>query len=231
MPNVRFIPRDDEAKLTWLRNFAATARSEMDRIGMEAGRDLLEQVEIDVKVYEHVSMVRGNIENYGKALTAWRNAARSGSKLTDFPPAPVIPPAPPGAKPGIFPRAARLAQMIKYARGYTVSTGTVLGIIAPKPPPVDEVQARPALRVVAHPGTQPVLKWPKGRMGETEIQVKRGDGDFTRLVITSLNHTIDRAPLPPRGTAAVWTYKAIYVGDDMKRIGQWSAEISVPVAG
>jgi len=40
----------------------------------------------------------------------------------------------------------------------------------------------------------------------------------------------DPSPLPPAGTSAIWTYRAIYLkGDD--KVGQWSDLVRITVTG
>ena len=61
-----------------------------------------------------------------------------------------------------------------------------------------------------------------------EIEVDRGDGQGFKLLAydTTPNYLDTLQPT----TAAKWTYRAIYrVGD--ARVGQWSAPVSIAVAG
>jgi hypothetical protein len=62
-----------------------------------------------------------------------------------------------------------------------------------------------------------------------EIQVDRGDGHgFGLLTVDTTPNYVDTQPFPTAKT--VWSYRAIYRGDDA-RVGQWSSPVSVAVGG
>ena len=62
-----------------------------------------------------------------------------------------------------------------------------------------------------------------------EIQVHRGDGHgFGLVTIDTTPNYVDTHPFPTAKT--VWTYRAIYRGDDAQ-VGQWSQAVSVAVGG
>ena len=108
--------------------------------------------------------------------------------------------------------------------------GAEMGIIAPHRHPLDLATVQPELAATASPGVQPLLKWKRGRLPSVQIFADHGDGKFAFLTSSVLSRFTDHSPLPPRGTAAVWNYKAIYYKDDAQ-IGQWSKTVSVTVTG
>lgn len=190
------------------------------------------QLVADEAVFAHICRTRTMVVAYAQALTAWRNAARDGTQLGDFPKAPQIDPPPPGAVAGIFTRAGKLAHRIKVLPGYTSTIGAQLGLIAPAKHPVDLSAAKPELEVTASPGQPPVIRWRKGRMGMLAIHVSREGAPFVLLQMCSRNFWTDTSPLPPAGMAQVWRYKAIFVDSgNQQLLGQWSNEVSVAVSG
>ncbi len=228
MPDVRFIPRHDPERAVWLKNFAAELPQYAPQLHLGDGD--VEQLAADAAVFDHLCRTRAAFETYTKALTARRDALRDGGKLGDFPQPPQLEPPPPGALAGIFKRAGQLAQRVKVSSGYASHIGAALGLIAPKKHPLDLAAVQPKIEVIASPGLQPLLKWKKGRLPGVQIWADYGDGSFVLIDMSTRSTYADKHPLPPRGTAVVWRYKAIYFKDD-KMVGQWSNTVSATVTG
>lgn len=228
MPDMRFIPRDDGLRLLWLRNFVSKLPGYAAALNVRP--EEVAQAQTDLAVYEHVSRARALVDAHAQALTSWRNAARSGTALSDFPQPPDYGPPPPGAQPGIFTRTGKLAHRCKAQTGYTPVMGADLGIIAPGKGPVNLATVRPELSVSVSPGLPPVLRWRKNRMRMIEIQRSRNNGPFERVDIASRTTWTDKERLP-QGRSEVWTYRAIYVVDDGKPVGQWSPTVTAAVSG
>ena len=228
MPDVRFIPQDDPQRAVWLNRFAAGLPKYAAQLNTSAAD--VAQLTAEAAVFVHLCRTRAAFTGYAKALTSWRNAVRDGGKIGAFPQPPTLEPPPPGAVAGIFKRAGQIAQRVKLSPGYSPPIGADLGLIAPKKHPVDLATVQPDIEVIARPGAQPFIKWKKGRMPGVQIYVDRGDGNFGHLTTDVTPGFTDPFPLPPRGTAAVWRYKAIYFKGDAQ-VGLWSKIVEATVTG
>ena len=227
MPDVRFIPRHDPQRAQWLNQFAAELPKYAAQLKMSDAD--VAQLATDAAVFDHLCRTRAAFEDYTKALTFWRNAARDGGTLGNFPQPPQLQPPPPGATAGIFKRAGQIAKRVKTSPGYAPPIGSALGLIAPKKH-LDLATVQPEIEVTAQPGMQPHIKWKRGRLGGVHLHADRGDGNFAYLTTSVLSSFTDTHPLPPHDTAAVWKYKAIYFKGDAE-VGQWSSTVSATVTG
>ena len=101
-----------------------------------------------------------------------------------------------------------------------------------KPAAPDPVTSQPALKVQLIAGGLPEVLWKKGQFDGIRLQIDRGDGKgWVELAIDMKpNFTDDLSPLPAAGKTALWQYRAIYLLNDAD-FGQWSAPVSVTVAG
>jgi hypothetical protein len=168
-----------------------------------------------------------------RKLTQYRNELREGvpdgATASVMPTPPDLGTAPAAVAPGVFKRAAAIANLIKGRTVYTEADGLDLGIEGSEAAKTDLIAAKPAISVRLVQGGKPEIVWSKGDFDGIDIYVDRGSGAWVFLATDNYPNYTDNSPLPATGTAAVWKYRAIYKYDD-EVAGDWSDVVSITVA-
>lgn len=225
-----FLPVGDADKKIWLTNFA-------NKISSYRGKYSIATTEVtDMQNSEAAFSYWFNYLNqykdyFGK-LTAYKNELRSGvapgSAASLEPAPPTMDAAPTAVNPGIFVRAASLAQRIKAHNDYTLADGQDLGLEGEEEADDDLSTIKPNIQVRLVNGGLPEIVWKKKSADGIDIYVDRGTGSFIFLATDTVPNYTDTFTLP--SGAAVWKYRCIYRVDDAQ-VGQWSDIISVTVTG
>ena len=194
----------------------------------------LQQAVDDAAYFEYAYMYADSIRSYSEGLTAYKSTLLDGdpaAALSALPAPPVLPVSPTLVNSGVKARHFRMVRRIKTASGYTPQIGLALGIVGIENV-VDWERLKPYLKVVLVAG-KPRILWQKGPAFALEIYFDRGNGSgYGQPSVTSKPPFFDdKHPLPPLGTSAIWNYKAVYRNNRDERIGKWSSEIEVLVAG
>jgi len=230
VPNISSIPRDDAGKLALLQHL--NAKLPFYAPILEVSAEELAQLRACTEWFELIISAQDSAYKYTDALFACKRVLREGPKSTTItlPPPPVIPPLPvsePCAD--IFGFLSDLITRVKQHKNYIEAIGQVLGINAL--PPVDLAYStlRPVL-TVNFQGGHPLLSWKSNRADALELEADHGTGQFRLLTIKMLPGYLDKNPLPPLGSIALWKYRAIYRIRD-EQVGQWSEVLDVGVRG
>jgi hypothetical protein len=184
----------------------------------------------DADYFNYLVQTQSIMQNDAKATTAWRDAVRDGNSAATPPALTPLPAAVPPVTPGVESRFRALVQQIKSNPAYNTSIGTALGIegVVAVGPDFNSLQPTITAMVTA---AGVVIDWSFGGnaafLDALELEVDRSDGKGFVVVTTdpTPGYT-DTTPFP--AAPAKWTYRAIYRLDD-KRVGQWSATVSVMV--
>jgi len=222
-----FIPRVEADRLPWLQNFA-------NKLNTYASKYGITEAEVTYMVaaalfYAYWTNYVNQYGEYAKKLTQYRNELRDSIEqaVSVAPVAPVLGAAPPAVAPGIFKRAASIANVIKSKTNYTEADGKDLGIEGTEATKTDLQTAKPIITIRLVQGGKPEIVWMKGDFDGIDIYVDRGNGSWAFLATDTYPDYIDTVPIPVNG-AAVWKYKAIYrFGDDVA--GEYSDVASISV--
>ena len=232
MATENFIPQGIEEGVLWLQNFAV-------KLPLYSTFYYIQPVEVaDIQAsslyYSYVVTYHKQFDDHKINLTSFRDELRFSrdnfgvTKL--LPGLPTVDPPPPVVPLGVFQRAAAIAQRIKKKKGFLLSDGYDLGIIAGQGF-FDPQTGQPTFSIRLVDGGHPEIKWKKGKLDGVEIHVKRRPEDeFTFLDYDQFPNFTDMHPLPAAGRAENWSYKLIYRYKD-KQVGAWSAILSITVTG
>lgn len=224
-----YLPKSDDARVTWLNNFAAkltatlTAKYALTPAQVSA-------VQADAVYFDALVKYKKQYENYLSSVTAYKNAMRNGvaagSTLVPLvTPVLVLPGT--AVAPGIFDRISEVVKKIKASQLYSAADGKNLGIEGNDIGEEDADDAKPKLTLGNATG-QPKVEWIRKTYTAIEIQKDRGDGNWVFLAIDTVPNYIDTEALPATGTMATWKYRARYRKGD-EPVGQWSDVVSVNV--
>ena len=186
---------------------------------------------VDADYFAYALAVQQTCSNCSQQWTTWKDLMRDGGDPGTAPVTASFPtPAPAVVAPGIEARFRALVRQIKAHANYTPAIGEALGIEGAAQTGPDFSTFKPVLKLKLS-GGQPFVGWDwqsqSAFLDQIEIQVNRGTG-YVLLATDTTPGYLDTAPAPAGG--AKWTYKAIYrVGD--QRVGQWSDEASITIAG
>lgn len=184
----------------------------------------------DADYFNYLVQCQSIMQNDAKATTGWRDAVRDGNSAATPPALTPLPAAVPPVTPGVESRFRALVQQIKSNPAYNTSIGTALGVegVVAVGPDLNTLQPTITAEVTA---AGVVIDWSFGGnaafLDALELEVDRSDGKgFVVVTSDPTPGYTDTAPFP--AAPAKWTYRAIYRLDD-KRVGQWSATVSVMV--
>lgn len=224
----RYLPTQEEARVTWLNNFALKLNSYAALFGITP-----EELAMVGNAAVFYAYVIGRIEAAKGEVTSLVAFKKKLSFSTDNvplgpTPMPELPPEPAAVPAGIFNLVARIVNDIKNHPEYTSTIGGDLGIIGEETVTQDPALLKPTLKVKLATGGHPQLGWVKKGADFTNVYVDRGTG-FAFLRSVKGNKLIDNHPLPAGGAnAAVWRYRIVYVKDDAE-VGEYSDPVSVAV--
>jgi hypothetical protein len=225
MAKKEYMPRNDQDKATWLKNFANKLPSYATALKVSANE--LQSVTDDANVFAYTLECLEMVKTYNLQMTAFKDTLRDGSKTNQtavMPAPPVFPTAPTMVDDGIFARIRKLVQNIKTQKAYTQDIGKALGIIG-ESEVVDYNTMKPELSAMLT-GGKVVVKWKKGKADSINMYVKRGTADYVLAGNDAKPPFDDPTALPTEATT--WTYKAMYVVKDVE-VGQISNEVSILV--
>lgn len=229
MPSNTAIPRDDAGKLALLQHVNISLPNYA--VALEISADDIAQLKASFDSFDYCLKAQDSANNYSNALFAFKRVLRDGPKdaVLKAPTLPVLPIMPSTFYPDIFGFLGALITRIKKHKNYTEAIGKALNIISSHSPTVDLTNAQPQL-TVDFQGDHPILHWKSNGADALEIEADYGDGIFRLISIQLSPGYQDNNPLPAKGTAAVWKYRAIYRLRD-QQIGQWSQVLEVSVKG
>ncbi len=232
MNTPKFIPLTNEEMAIWLFNFSSKLPLYSAQYYIHP--DEVTDMHQSSAYFTYVVSYHQKIDRYKKATTAFRDRLRDGDPVKDeianLPVLPAFDPPPVAVPTGIFKRAAAIAQRIKKKKGFLLSDGYNLGIIAPKSN-FNPQTAQPTFTLRLVNGGHPEIVWKKGKMDGVEIYVKRSPAEeFAHYASSQYPNYIDMHTLPEQGTSAIWSYRLIYRYKD-KLAGLWSAEAFITVTG
>jgi hypothetical protein len=226
MPNMDYIPTDDEGKAALFERFR-------DAIGTYSADLALAPAEVtaqadDTNWFRYVLNHSISMRDSGSQWTSYKNLLLTGTDnaaATPVTPPPPVP-SPPATFPGVLNRFRALARRIKTNAAYTEATGEALGIVGPESTGPDLATITPeiSLRTI---GDQIEILWKKQGMEAIEIQKDTGSG-WQLLALDTRPNYIDTTPFPT--PAATWKYRAIYC-EDSQKVGQWSNVAEITVGG
>lgn len=245
-----YLPDGDAAMNSWLANFSnklAGYAAKYNLTPMETA-----DMAASALVFAFWLNYQTQYKEYMTKLTAYKNELRdgvpAGGSPSVEPTVPMMGMVPPAVAPGIFKRAASIANRIKINTGYTVADGSDLGLEGAEV--VIDPNIKPVIKTNMVAGGHPELQWKKGtgtdgihffvkRPASTTVPgpgspVPPGGGaspaGFIFLASDTEPHYTDTAALPALGQSEVWTYKAIYFSNGSE-FGQWSDEVKITVTG
>ena len=228
MPKSDFIKKRDAQFSDQLTLFKLNIGGYATALGLTAPQTAAHAADADYFAY--TLAVQQVCSNCSEQWTAWKDLMRDGGDPGTAPATGVFPTAVPAVAPGIERRFRDLVRQAKAHANYTPAIGEALGIEGPVHAGPDFATFKPVLTLRIS-GGQSLVGW--GWQGQSafldliEIHVNRGTG-YQLLAMDTTPDYLDTFAAPAGG--AKWTYKAIYrVGD--QRVGQWSDEASITVAG
>jgi len=226
-----FMPRKDLDRDLWLQNFASKLPQYATKYNIKA--DDVTDIQNSSAYFTYRLNFRNQFEEFAKKLTHEKNelihGVPAGAEASVVPQPPVLPSPPASVAPGIFVRAASIANIIKSNKDYTIADGNDLAIEGAED--VKDIHSmKPVLTLRLIEGGKPEVQWKKSGMDSIEIHVDRGDGNFVFLANDTYPHYTDSTPITPGTASAVWKYKAIYRYND-QLAGQWSDVVNITVTG
>lgn len=226
-----FMPRTDLEKEQWLQNFAVKLPAYATKYNIAAAE--VTDMTDSAAYFSYWLNGKNLTDEYSKKFTQFKNELRDGIPAGSAPSVVPAPPtlgiAPTAVAPGIFVRAAAIANVIKSKSNYTLTDGNDLGIEGAEnnSNPGD---MKPEIKLRLIEGGKPEIVWKKREMDGIEILVDRGTGIFAFLTIDTVPNYTDTFSLPASGQTAIWKYKAIYRLDDA-HAGMWSDVVNITVTG
>ena len=237
MAKADFMAPDDPGKADQMDLFRVQIVQFLAQLGLLNGGVPIPEITqqaADSIYFRALLTVQLGMQNSAKAWTGWKNYERDGGAFAVPTPIPFALPSnfPAAVPPGIVVRFRALAQMVKKCTGYTVAIGTQLGIEGAEPTAPDLNTVQPVIdAIVTASGVGIGWDWQGNAqfLQACEIQCDHSDTKgFVTIMIDNTPGYEDNTPFP--ATPTKWTYRAIYrVGD--KRVGLWSAPVSVNVGG
>ncbi|MFN7119467.1 MAG: hypothetical protein ACK4TA_21910 [Saprospiraceae bacterium] len=229
MKKTAYMPRAENEKVTWFNNFSA-------KLGFYAAKYNISQEELmDVQqsavFYTTMHHFLNQCDSFLSAAYKYRDMVRDGSN-NDAAFQPLTMPMfslPTPVAPGILKRVRAIINRIKKSIHYSEADGIDLGIEGTETV-VDTAAAKPVLKIRISDGGHPEIVWTKQDFDAIEIYKQEADGTWRLVAIDMQPNFVDMEALPPAGTSAVWTYRAIYRKKD-KQVGQWSDAVSITVMG
>lgn len=229
-----FLARDDEGKATQMILFRDNIGAHLGTLGIPADDPIIVQQALDATYFRALLNFNATNQRFAEGSTAWKNYERDGGAVVVVTPAlPVLPPGFPAAvPPGIVPRFRFAAAYVRAKPACTEAIAQLLGITGPAQTAPDLNTVQPVITATVTGGGV-AIGWGWGGnaafLQGCEIQCDRGTGaGFVTVYIDNTPGYEDNTPFP--AASAKWTYRAIFILGD-KRVGQWSASVSVTVGG
>ena len=229
MADATNLPPDDAGKLALLQRFAATLPRYADSLSLS--QDELAQAASAAAWFKFALDFDNAAKAYALGASAFRDSVRDGQKFGILTLPSLNLPSPPPGEP--FADAAGflsgLIVRIRLHPRYSEAIGEDLDIppLAIETLDLDTVQPKLSVEIL---GGHPSIHWQRNGMDALEIEVDRGEGDFSPLAIEPLPDFLDIAPLPSPGSSALWRYRAIYRCKE-QRVGYWSEVLEVEGRG
>ena len=227
MKKLFYLPRADDDRNIWLKNFSNKLDQYAAKYGLSA--DDITEMKKCSEALNYWLDYKNQMDKFTLKLTAYKFELLNGSK-TDVgslaPEMPKMKPAPAAVAANIISRIAMIVSKIKRHTQYTIADGNDLGLEgAERIIDVDKMQ--PALKISLANGGYPELKWNINKSDSLEIFVDRNDGNgFVFLTISTRAKYTDTHELPKN--VMQWKYRAIYKIADV-RAGLWSNDVRVNV--
>lgn len=233
MSDTRYMPREINQRIFWMRNFA----NKLGELGpsLDLPENDIATAQADARFLASTLELQQQAARFALVWTTFRNQAMYGTdNLTRWPMPFTMPEGlPPVMRAGAMRRITKTVARLKHLPNYKEITGKLLGVVGTVRvrTRADFLKMQPVLKLRLVASRHPVVMWRKQGMTGIDIEVDRGDGKgFVYLALDTEPDYLDQSPLPPAGTSAIWTYRAIYRhGDD--RVGQWSNHVQVTVTG
>ncbi len=229
-----FLRTDDEGKADQMILTRDNIGGFLGALGLLATDPLVVQQAADATYFRALINLQKTMQQFGLALTDWKNYVRDGgASVAATPTLPALPPGFPAAvAPGVITRYRFFANYLKALPGYTVAMGLALGIEGQHASASDVSTIKPDFTVTIT-GGHVFLDWKWHGLSKTvkmiEFHVDRHDGKGRVFLAhdTTPGYT-DTMPFPT--PAAVWTYDAIWcIGETP--VGQLSNPVSITVGG
>lgn len=224
-----FLVRDDAGFSAQLDQFAAKLPTYATTLGVPAAD--VTQVTNDAAYFRWSLAAMNQYRSRAEDWTTYKNLLRKSPVTTALgvaPSAPTLPAAPTLVLPNIESRFRLLVGRIKKSNNYTEAIGIDLDIVASSSNQNKAIM-KPPISLSLTAG-QPLIVWKKDGMDGIELYKDSGDGNYRFLVFDARPNHLDTSQLPAIGQSAIWKYKAIYRFRD-ERIGEWSDEVQITVAG
>jgi hypothetical protein len=228
MSTSKFIPTGDSDKVVWLNNFTTKMSLYAAQLGVTPAELIALQKDNTYFTYliSMMEVYRQNLLN----LAGYKNMVKHAvgqQHIGTLPILPTLPPAPPSVSEGVFDRVSKLVARIKASLSYTDNIGSDLGIIGASSS-VDVATMQPEIKIVLEVG-KPHLKWKKGYSDAIDLYADHNDGQgFVLIGRLIRNEYMDITPLAVGKVYDEWSYKAIYIIDDVQ-VGLYSKVTSVDV--
>ena len=227
-----FIATDDEGKAVQMVNTTVNLGGFLGALGLLATDPLVVQQAADSAYFRALVNLQKTVQQFGTALTNWKNYERDGGPVALLTPAlPVQPPGfPVAVAPGIIARYRFFANYIKAQPTYAQAIGLALGIEGGHSSAPDLTTVQPVITAKIT-GGQTFIGWTFSGLREfvdmIEIFVDRHDtkGRVFLTRDTTPGYT-DTTPFP--ATPTVWTYDATWIVGDA-RVGLTSNPVSITV--
>jgi hypothetical protein len=222
-----YLPKGDDARLSWLANFSSKIGTYSAALGISAAE--VTAIATYYAMLLYIMNLLGAIRTFSQEVTQFKDKLMFsfiGSTLGPVPAITIAVP-PPDVPAGIFTLISGIVQRIKASINYTEAMGEDLGIIGADI--IDDfATAKPVLKTsldVNHPK----IKYNKNRTDGINLYGDHDDGSgmvFMRF-ITKTTY-VDPTELAAEKNSAVWKYKGIYVVEDTE-VGIESDEATITV--
>lgn len=234
MANIDWLAKDDEGKADQMIVTRDNLPGFLAQLGLLATNPLVVQFYADATYFRALLNLQKTFQQFGLALTDWKNYERDGGAVAVATPTlPVLPPGfPVAVAPGVIARYRYFANFLKMQPGYTHAIGLAIGIEGGHTAARDVTALQPTFTLKIT-GGHVFISWSwhglSGVVSMIEFHVDRHDGKGRVFLANSAKPGYtDLTPFPT--PAAVWTYDAIWVIGDAP-VGQQSNPVSITVGG
>lgn len=229
MVDTTILPPDDTGKLSLLQHFANTLPRYADILGLSPNE--LAQITSAAVWFKFALDFEIAAKAYTLGAELFKKRVLEGQPFGLLALPLLNLPTPPSGEPflDITGFLNVLIVRIRLHAHYSEAIGVALNLppMDLKPLDLDTVQPELSVEIL---GGHPNIHWAKNGLDELEMEVDRGEGTFTPLIIAPIPDFLDIAPLPSPGKSAVWRYRAIYRMKE-QRVGNWSSVLEVMVKG
>jgi hypothetical protein len=223
-----YLPRSLNKRAQWLNNFARAFEIVAPSLNFTIQE--VQSVKDDTAIINWVAKVQVMMKGTHKSFTAFKDLMNGGTarhEQLNIPQLPLLPPTPKPVAPGIFKRITKLAQRIKFTKGYTKSIGKKLGIVGSEQK-IDISKAKPQLTVKMVAGKLEV-HWKKSVFTGIELYINQNNGKGFAIADKYTHSPAKlKIKLPRNQSTALWQVMAFYVlGNDA--VGEASHIVEVVV--